>query len=474
MGEILFVFIAAVIAIQIFRMPGAKKLPWFFAGILFFPKTIILLVGTLNFQRFIIYFFLLVFLVENRDWWRKFKTFPLWQVLIIVFFALLSIGLIDQRHSLYLKLFNPVDLFITNFLVLFLTYHYIRTINDLFLIFKVLIIFFLIFAMYGIINFLLKENVYYSFISNTYGGRDFGNAYNLTERFRISSFAYHAIYYGLLLDVIILVITFLIINFRRNRPIYFILLSLLFLNLFLVNSRTPIFSLAVGFTVFFLFGINFKQKILSISIGLLLIIGIFNFVPTAKQFLAATYDTFFSDSSDLEGSSLEMREMQLAASLVIFNQRPVFGNGFNYIVEDLGYSGEREKRNSDNDLKGFESYAYVLLIEQGMIGVIANVLFFVALALYSLKKYGGTSVLGKKISILCFSVLLMFLSFIIGTGALNSFPFVMSFIGVCVKGIHLSQFFIKEHSLKSILAQLLSSNNEFKHDVSLSPEANRN
>jgi hypothetical protein len=389
-------------------------------------------------------------------------------------FALLSIGLVDQRHGLYLKLFNPVDLFITNFLVLFLTYHYTRTINDLFRIFKVLLIFFLVFAIYGIINFLLKENVYYSFISNTYGGRDFGNAYNLTERFRISSFAYHAIYYGLLLDVIILVATFLIINFRRNRLTYFALLFLLFLNLFLVNSRTPIFSLAVGVAVFFLFGINFKQKILSITVGLLLIIGIFNFVPAAKQFLAATYDTFFSDGSDLEGSSLEMREMQLAASLVIFNQSPVFGNGFNYIVEDLGYSGEREKRNSDNDLKGFESYIYLLLIEQGMIGMLVNILFFIALAIYSLKKYGETSILGKKISILCFSTLLMFLSFIIGTGALNSFPFIMSFIGVCFKGIHLGQFFIGEYSLKNILVQLLNNDNEFKHDVSLNSEANRN
>ena len=136
-------------------------------------------------------------------------------------------------------------------------------------------------------------------------------------------------------------------------------------------------------------------------------------------------------------SSIEMREAQLAASIAVFNLSPIHGNGFEYISENLGFTRDKDTRTSDSDFAGFESYAYVLLIEQGLCGIVGNAVFFASLLFFQLRLYKKVTPFGKKLIVLNISILLTFLLFIFGTGDIGTFLFMNAIMGMNLKGIML-------------------------------------
>jgi hypothetical protein len=85
----------------------------------------------------------------------------------------------------------------------------------------------------------------------------------------------------------------------------------------------------------------------------------------------------------------------------------------------------------DSELQGFESYLYLLLIEQGVIGLATNAAFFISLIMFFWKTRSYT----KELSALGLSACLMFLTFILGTGPLNSWAITMSLLGITIKSV---------------------------------------
>src|SRR5690606_33617822 len=128
----LFYLLAIFVSFQIFRRKGVDKVVWFFGGILFFPPTIILLENPLvSFPRFMIYTLLIATIFQLKHIDVMFRRFPLKGTLICVFLLLLSIGIMDDRLSLFHKIYRPLVYFIEKFLILFLTYLYLSSIKDL-------------------------------------------------------------------------------------------------------------------------------------------------------------------------------------------------------------------------------------------------------------------------------------------------------------------------------------------------------
>lgn len=445
MGQILFLIIAITFAIQIFREPGVKKLPWFFAGILFFPHTIELLqTPSLPFPRFMVLSLAIATIVEKGNCTIQFKSFPLKKSLLFLLIMFLCIGIFDERLSLFLKIYRPLYHFLESFSVVFLTYCHIKSLRDIRYIYNIIIIYFSFFAIYGISNFFTRQSEYFNFIVDVYGGRNFAesNMERGVDRFRITSFSWHAIVYGFLVYMALLMQAFMfatkrIIKYHKN--LYLVIFLLLLVNLFLVNSRTPLFSFVIGAGIFLVFGASLKQKIKAASIGLILICSVFAYVPSATKLVNESIKTFSSKGSKLEGSSLEMREIQLAASVAVFNQNPLFGNGFAYIVEDLGYSSRKNERESSSDFAGFESYIYKLLIEQGLLGIIGNIVLFFSWIVWLLNVYKEVTWEGQKMVVLCISMILAYLFFITGTGDLNTFLVFMSIMGINTKFIIISK-----------------------------------
>lgn len=210
------------------------------------------------------------------------------------------------------------------------------------------------------------------------------------------------------------------------------MLPIVFLNLILANSRTPFLAFFIGLIAFILIALNINTKIKICILGIIISCILYN-VPLIHEKIGVTLDIFEEGGGDTKGSSLEMRSIQLFASYTEFLKKPITGHGFNYINENMGWDPVAENRTSDDDFQGFESYIYSLLIEQGLIGIITNIIFFISMIIYFFRKslkYKGTSGLGL-------GILLMFLTFIIGTGTLGSWSITMGLLGLIIGYIEL-------------------------------------
>lgn len=446
MGEFFFIFIAIFIGYNIFIQVGHKKLIWFFAGIMFVPETIILInyPVSLTFPRVLIIILLISSMSNLRLFIHKFEYFPIKSGLLIMLIAACCIGFFDSRISIDKKIVRSFSFFLEFFSTSFLCYVHMKTLKDLKTLYKTILIFFLIFCVYGIINYATKYNPYQEFVSQSFSSRNFAaeQLSSSIQRIRIASFAWHPIYYGFLVSIGILMtlLPLVITNkiHRKNNFMYSVILFLLVINLLLTNSRTPLYSVVFGLILFFLFGLNVNKKFKFGMLGVVFLLMAFTFVPSANVLLSESFKTFSKKGSDLEGSSVEMRNLQLAASIVQFNKSPILGNGFNYIVEGLGFSGDVDKIKSNQDFYGFESYSYKLLIEQGLVGMIGHILFFGVLFRYLLKNIlNKNSLIRSRFAVLNVAMIFTFLLFIFGTGDLGSFKFFMSILGINIAGLEI-------------------------------------
>jgi hypothetical protein len=446
MGKIFFDLLCLFLGRQIFFQKGYKKLVWFFAGILFVPETIILIDSpvSLTFPRILIIFLLISSLSKSKLFFRQFNYFPLKKGFIIIIIMTCCIGFLDSRLSLDKRAVRSFSFFLEFFSTSFLCYLHVRSLNDLIKLYKIILNFFLVFCIYGIFTYFTKFNDFHVFIAQSFASRDYASEQlaSTVERLRITSFAWHPIYYGFIIGIAILMtlmpLQIVRIYKRNNYKYYAFILLLLVINLFLTNSRTPLFALVFGLAIFFLLALNANKKIKFGLFGLVFILMTFTFVPSANMLLSESMKTFTKNGSDLEGSSLEMRNMQLAASVVQFSKSPIIGNGFNYIVEGLGFSSNVDKIKSNQDFYGFESYSYKLLIEQGLVGMIGHFLFFLLLFKYFFNNsFNNKSIVRRRFGVLNIAMTATFLLFIFGTGDLGSFKFFMSIMGINIAGLEL-------------------------------------
>lgn len=440
MGKLIFFALAAIIARYILINSGSKRLKWFYIGLLFFPFSIILIdKPTITFPRLIIYVLLFATIKDFKYLRRQWSIFPFKTITIILALMLLCVGLFDSRLNLFFKLYRPAFTVIENFLILFLTFANIKNHEDFQKTYRTIMIAFFIMCIYGISNYFTRASEYSQFINSIYGIRDMANdnMSELSQRFRISSFTYHAIYYGFLLAIAIEMLIYQFFSPRYFKINYFMIICgiLLVINLVLVNSRTPLVALGVGVLLFIVFGLKIRQKFRIAFASLILILGFSISNGTGPSIVSDTFDTFSSKGSKLHGSSVQMRLVQFNLSLNVFNKSPITGNGFSYITEGLGYSRNAEERTSDERFFGFESYSYILLIEQGMCGIIGNFIFFIGLFLYFFK--ASIRLSDPSLAIMSIAMLVTFLAFIFGTGDLGTFPFFMSIMGINAKATYL-------------------------------------
>ncbi len=420
-------------------MPGIRKLPWFFAGILFFPLTINIWPSPpISIPRVVIYTFLGTVFWLPKDFGREFNKYPIKSGTIFLFFMLLLITLFDKNGDAA-KFFKMLDLFIKNFLVMFLTYYYVRSEKDVKYIYKVILWFLFAFCLYGLSNFFTKTNEYYNFFVNVFNGNNLANLYMAsTERFRISSFAWHPIYYGFILAIFLLLTVYLIYqknSDRGNKAFNIVLFFLLAINLLLTNSRTPLLAFLLGYGIYFLFTGSLKYKIKIVLFSGFLVSLILFFLPNTVKIFTDSVNTFTSHGAELKGSSIEMRLVQLNASLKQFNKSPITGNGIGYIKEGLGFSGDPTLSTSDSDFAGFESYFFKLLIEQGLCGMVGNAVLFINL--FAFFYHYARQKVSNEVGILSIAMLITFLAFIFGTGDMGSFILFMSVMGINMRYVML-------------------------------------
>ena len=114
--------------------------------------------------------------------------------------------------------------------------------------------------------------------------------------------------------------------------------------------------------------------------------------------------------TEMHGSSLAMREIQLNASLKYFEKSPFFGNG-------LAYSKMIVSSGTDSELYNMESFAFTLLMDYGSFGIICFAAFFCVLAInYARPTNTSSTKLGISLALT-----LAYIFFILATGFVDTF-----------------------------------------------------
>lgn len=434
MGKFIFILIALIFFIGIFKSHGTNRLIWFFAGAFFFQDRIILLEypTVISFHRFLIFTLALSEFFSRKNLYLEFKKFPLVKSFVILFLGMLCIGTFDGRHSIFLNLYRIIDDFIQSFFIIFLCYLSFENNIEWKKLIKFFLVASIILSLYGFYNFITKSNPYDAYITKSFNSLSSFDIYNQSfdERFRVNSFTSHPMYYGYLSSVLCIMSLYSFFFIRQLRNLSLISIPFTFISLILSNSRTPLIAFFIGLLIFVFVGLNAKKMIAFFYGMIIMSIAIYN-ITFIQEKIDATTAIFKTSESKTIGSSISMRAIQLDASYYEFLKNPIFGNGFYYINENLGWAKNPEDRIRDDDFQGFESYIYHLLIEQGSIGILINIIFFSSIFMFFLRK----RLLLKEISALGFTILAMFLTFIVGTGTVNSWIISMGLIGILIKYI---------------------------------------
>ena len=132
------------------------------------------------------------------------------------------------------------------------------------------------------------------------------------------------------------------------------------LGAFLSGSKSPILALMIGFIPMLRVRWFFNLKII---LPLIVVLGLS--LPMMTGMYDDIHDAMTAENTwDYQGgSSLAMREMQLNVSLTEFNKSPIIGNGTKYLAHAMDYYGA--------ELLGAESIWFGLLIEKGLVGIVA-------------------------------------------------------------------------------------------------------
>ena len=135
----------------------------------------------------------------------------------------------------------------------------------------------------------------------------------------------------------------------------------------------------------------------------------------------------FSDNPRTSGSSLDLRQRQLEATIDYLDEENEYtGQGKGFYENEL-----LNNRKADKDLYGIESVIFAYILERGFVGLALWALFYVLILIYFIKhrqKY-------KRLTGLGVSLLMLYLFFSIGTGELGSVYPTMLLFGFVFKAI---------------------------------------
>jgi hypothetical protein len=409
-----------------------QRVVWFFIGLLLIPPGVTFF--DKPFSWFVI-FSLLLSLIVNNNFIRKVNNIPLKGVFVVSFICLICIGLFDNRISVSQKLIRPLLYYFENILPGILVYASLVSLKNYRKLYLSLVYIMAVFAIYGVFCYVAQYNGYIAILSSEFNFRDISRDFlnGSDGRVRTSSFLFHPYLFGILL-LFCSLITFYLFQFgnkkRDNKRLLFIIIVLFIINILLINSRTVLIVFILLTGLYFFLQVNYRNLYL-LFFGSVLTYLVILFTPSLKEKTDLILDIFESGGQKVQGSSVEMREVQLLASYTYFLQKPITGNGFNYLYEGIGFRTEISERESSSDLYAFESYFYVLLIEQGVLGILSNIILFTSLIYYFLKNIFVLKLLKHKRFVLSNLLLVIgYLIFILATGTINSFPFFMLFVGI--------------------------------------------
>lgn len=365
-------------------------------------------------------FFFIEILQNSHSFYNDFKKFPfLFPCLIFFSSMLLTSYFVDFSFK---RIYDATRIFIDSFgfmVAIFITASRINVERF----FKKISKLILVFGILAIIESLLDDNYPYKIICSAFpyynGFLDLNGTINFDQewRSRINLLTKHPTTLGTLATIGFFF--YLPWKTKENRDFLLkcsVLVSLLYIA-FASGSRTTLFCIGLFSFVYFLLNQRLIFKI------------IFILVTTATCSLYV-YDFINSILYSGKGSSLELREEQLAYSVVMMSNSLYFGNGINYIEKNLIEENSNGRKQVE-DLGGLESIIFTHSINQGLWGLISYFIFMSWMIIYFYKKRKSNKFAIQGFLITSSSYLFFLISGHIGSNEIMAY----SLIGLCAGAI---------------------------------------
>lgn len=435
--KLFFLVLTFAACFKIITSKGANRTIWLLYS-LFFLSNDILIWGPFNAHFLFIASFILS-LYFSKEFIPNYKFYPLRNISIIIFIIYLLIGLFDQRIPLISRISRPVTEFVTTYTAFFIGFCSIKSNNELHKVIQGFTKILIIVSIYGIITYILQNNPWYDLLTSTFNG-EVGIWSGVQERgYRVCSFLSNPIVYSGVMGMYSLII--LQMWHPKKKTIKYILISLLALSTLIANSRTGVFSTLLLYALFYFLKNRFSYKNLLIIFTVIILMTILYNISFIKPILDSSFDLFTTGGENIEGSNIDLKEQQWIVSLEYFNEAPFLGHGLAYFIEVIG---NKNSYLNNPELAGMEGYQYKLLIEQGLLMIIAVLIFYVRLFIISWKNRNSN--ITSYLTIACIAA---FIFFICSTGIYGStFLYFGIYIGLLLRCTYDKKIFNSHSSLQ--------------------------
>jgi O-antigen ligase len=412
------------------KSKGQKRFNWCICAMLLLPQTIILIQKPqLPAHRFFLICFWLSVLLRKE---YKGKKFPLMIPFIIYCIGFYLIGYNAEALQLFSKFWKPTSAIIESYLILLLAYYGTDriTVNT-----KPIIYVLYLVTLYGIFTLVVRTNPYLDLVAASQHVASL-QSYCFGDRIRITSTWNHPITYGFICSLFF----YAFLSYYKEKKVK-ILLVLLAINILICGSRTDLAAFILMGAMYIPMRFKASKSIMVGSMTLIIISITYFTVPFVQDKIDQLINTA-NGTDQTGGSSTEMRQDQLDASLYIFAQAPICGHGPDYVQEQM-IPNQDIYTMQGLDFYGFESYGYIILIERGIVGCIMEVLMMTSILIYALqhrRKY-------KEESATIISILVGFFFFSFSTGTMGTFMMTMLFIGMAMSKIRIKKVCLEKKKI---------------------------
>lgn len=406
--NIILVLLSLICAYKIYSTSGETRYNWFIGSMLFLYSSVVILEHPhFGAHRLFVVAFLCSLIKRKEIQWCGLKNNPLFLCLVVYLIVLILINLNSVFLSPFYMIYKPVIRFVDTYMVILLGYYGVNNTN---IANKRLAGLLIIVTLYGFFTFLTSSDPYRFIMGDE---KDYYADYFFGDRRRVAATWSHPIAYGLICTFFFYIYS----NFGKIKNKILVLFFLV-ASVFLCGSRSALLVWLFIGTIIMFFVVSRKKTILF----MLLFTTIAICLPPVQNKISDVIASM-QGSDATAGSSMDMREQQLAACLGVAAQFPITGGGLDYIQEQMDFGSDEWV---DNDgFYGFESYFYELVIERGAVGVLLESFMVLAITFIFWRRHI------KKVSrYLGLGFLWGFVIFALITGPLNTWIISMFFIGV--------------------------------------------
>ena len=330
-------------------------------------------------------------------------------VIMIIATIVLQINSPHYNDSVFNTIRLIISELITKYFVIAYAFISIKSLNDLSRSINYIYYALIVLTFFGLLNFMTKDAVLLDSL---------GLDYSIGDRFRVYAMFANPFCYGYMC----ILLSFYMTLFRSKNILskyrYYLSLFCCAFGVISCGSRSVLLTGVLSYVFYILLTKSMSRKLYIFFVITMLGILSYNFIPSVSEKIDHTL-TIFTDSSgsNVQGSSIDMRETQYLTTLLYIKDDFLFGKGLDFFNIDLGWQDiENYRNNAASGLAGLEGVVMKLLLERGFVGLLFYLIFYISLVIKFIKYRNYDN----ETSFIGLSILIAYILFANSNGELSS------------------------------------------------------